>query len=168
MLQLYSSSFPTDLHWCFSPQLFLFQLLRGLSYCHRRKVLHRDLKPQNLLINERGELKLADFGGFSATKPEIFIQMTSFKSHQTFSRIEVTHTEAPPLNGHLSKVVVKRRSKQQIIDCWPKVFLEEATQHNVFTLFICTILVLQHEKAPLPKLFMLRWLHICFYGGGLG
>uniref|UniRef100_A0A8C6PDB6 cyclin-dependent kinase n=1 Tax=Nothobranchius furzeri TaxID=105023 RepID=A0A8C6PDB6_NOTFU len=43
-------------------KIFLFQILRGLSYCHKRKVLHRDLKPQNLLINERGELKLADFG----------------------------------------------------------------------------------------------------------
>ena len=33
-------------------------MLRGLAYCHSRRVLHRDLKPQNLLINERGELKV--------------------------------------------------------------------------------------------------------------
>ena len=43
-------------------KLFMFQLFRGLWYCHRRRILHRDVKPQNLLISEIGELKLADFG----------------------------------------------------------------------------------------------------------
>jgi len=41
---------------------FLFQLLRGVAFCHEHRVLHRDLKPQNLLINRKGDLKLADFG----------------------------------------------------------------------------------------------------------
>lgn len=42
--------------------MLLFQLLRGVAFCHDRRVLHRDLKPQNLLINKDGALKLADFG----------------------------------------------------------------------------------------------------------
>ncbi|KAJ9643390.1 negative regulator of the PHO system [Coniosporium apollinis] len=41
---------------------FMYQLLRGIAFCHDNRVLHRDLKPQNLLINTKGQLKLADFG----------------------------------------------------------------------------------------------------------
>lgn len=43
--------------------MFLYQILRGIAYCHSHRVLHRDLKPQNLLIDRRtNALKLADFG----------------------------------------------------------------------------------------------------------
>ncbi|XP_063265225.1 cyclin-dependent kinase 3 isoform X2 [Prinia subflava] len=41
---------------------YLYQLLQGVSFCHSHRVIHRDLKPQNLLINEAGAIKLADFG----------------------------------------------------------------------------------------------------------
>jgi serine/threonine protein kinase len=41
---------------------FMHQLLCGLTFCHTNRVMHRDLKPQNLLINSNGQLKLADFG----------------------------------------------------------------------------------------------------------
>jgi len=43
-------------------QSFLRQMIAGINYCHSHRILHRDLKPQNLLIDTSGALKLADFG----------------------------------------------------------------------------------------------------------
>src|ERR1700710_1809456 len=48
----------TDAHF----QSFIYQILCGLKYIHSANVLHRDLKPGNLLVNADCELKICDFG----------------------------------------------------------------------------------------------------------
>ncbi|KAG2197419.1 hypothetical protein INT47_005672 [Mucor saturninus] len=56
----------TDAHF----QYFVYQICRGLKYIHSANVLHRDLKPGNLLVNADCELKICDFGlarGYSSS-----------------------------------------------------------------------------------------------------
>lgn len=43
-------------------QSYLYQVLKGLDFCHSRGVMHRDMKPQNLLVDDHGSIKIADFG----------------------------------------------------------------------------------------------------------
>lgn len=62
-LKKYMDALPPDT--VMEPRLvrsYLHQITEAILFCHRRRVLHRDLKPQNLLINKAGVIKVADFG----------------------------------------------------------------------------------------------------------
>lgn len=71
-LNLVLEYLPCDLEVLIKDQSVVFQpsdikawilmTLRGIHHCHRNFVMHRDLKPNNLLIAPNGELKIADFG----------------------------------------------------------------------------------------------------------
>ena len=52
-------------------KLYSYQLLRALNYIHRHNVMHRDIKPQNLLIDPSCHiLKVCDFGSAKKITPE--------------------------------------------------------------------------------------------------
>jgi len=55
-----------DEHFMF----FLYQIFRGLKYMHSACAIHRDLKPRNLLVNSKCDLKICDFGLARALYPQ--------------------------------------------------------------------------------------------------
>ena len=85
---MYSGQPLTDAHF----QSFIYQILCGLKYIHSANVLHRDLKPGNLLVNADCELKICDFGlarGFSENPEENAGYMTEYVATRWYRAPEI-------------------------------------------------------------------------------
>ncbi|KAF8636393.1 hypothetical protein AX17_003575 [Amanita inopinata Kibby_2008] len=73
-------------------QYFLYQILRGMKYVHSACVIHRDLKPGNLLVNSDCELKICDFGlsrGYASRPDENATHLTEYVATRWYRAPEI-------------------------------------------------------------------------------
>ncbi|XP_010865833.1 nemo-like kinase, type 1 [Esox lucius] len=70
-------------------KVFLYQILRGLKYLHSAGILHRDIKPGNLLVNSNCLLKICDFGLARVEEPDPSRHMTQEVVTQYYRAPEV-------------------------------------------------------------------------------
>ncbi|XP_044868645.1 serine/threonine-protein kinase NLK2-like isoform X3 [Mauremys mutica] len=82
-------------------KVFLYQILRGLKYLHSAGVLHRDIKPGNLLVNSNCILKICDFGLARLEEPDEGQPMTQEVVTQYYRAPEIlmgTPHYGPPID----------------------------------------------------------------------
>jgi serine/threonine protein kinase len=71
---------------------YSLQILTGLEFLHKNEVIHRDIKGGNILVDEMGVVKLADFGASSRMQSGKTVDMTTIKGTPFFMAPEVLNS----------------------------------------------------------------------------
>lgn len=74
---------------------FFQQIVSGVEYCHKHRICHRDLKLENILLDENYDIKIADFGMASLSIPNTMLKTFCGSPH--YASPEVVSNE--PYNG---------------------------------------------------------------------
>ena len=125
-------------------QTFLRQILCGVAYCHSHRVLHRDLKPQNLLIDCRtSTIKLADFGLARACSVpirtyshEVYInECSGFNLFRQYFKISIIGSlQVVTLHYRPPEILLGSRNYSTSVDVWSIgcIFAEMVNQKPLF------------------------------------
>lgn len=124
----------------FHIQYFMYQILSGLKYIHSADVIHRDLKPGNILCTLNGNLKICDFGLARGINPKFYNDngnLASPKLHDITNYVATRWYRAPEL-------ILSHKMYTKAIDLWSvgcilaefygrrPIFMGHDTLHQVY------------------------------------
>ena len=149
----------------------LHAVLKGLEYLHDHKIVHRDVKAGNIMLNKEGHVKLGDFGVSAQllhtysncqTKigtphwmsPELLLQSESTKKTDIWSLgitgIEIAEGNPPYSNirPHLAMFVIQQNP--------PQTLTSPHRWSNEFNNFITSCLIINAKKRPTARELLLH------------
>ncbi|RHW50958.1 Stk1 family PASTA domain-containing Ser/Thr kinase [Lactobacillus bombicola] len=126
---------PLDLHDVIR---IMDQILSAMTLAHKHNVIHRDLKPQNILMDKRGNIKIADFG--------IAVALNQNSVTQTNSAVGSVHYMSPEqTRGGLV-------TKQSDIYSLGIILYELITGSVPFNGDSAVAIALKHAQEPIPSI----------------
>lgn len=151
---------------------YIAQLADALHYCHSKKVIHRDIKPENLLVNLKGDLKIADFG-WSVHAPSSrrttlcgtldYLPPEMVENRQHDEKVDLWGLGVlcyeflvgqPPFEAKTSQMTYERISKVDLkfpshVSDGAKDLVRKLLQHS------------PHRRLPLPEVLKHPWILEC-------
>ncbi|KAL0442231.1 UNVERIFIED_CONTAM: SNF1-related protein kinase catalytic subunit alpha KIN10 [Sesamum radiatum] len=117
---------------------FFQQIIAGVEYCHRNMVVHRDLKPENLLLDSKGNVKLADFGLSNIMRDGHFLRTSCGSPNYAAPEVVSGKLYAGPESGlytlpsHLTPGARDLIPRMLIVDPLKRITTREIRQHPWF------------------------------------
>nr|CAB3494026.1 unnamed protein product [Digitaria exilis]CAB3498524.1 unnamed protein product [Digitaria exilis] len=146
------------------------QLVAGVAYCHRNMIVHRDLKLENVLLDAKGNVKVADFGfsdmwsherllSRNCGSPEYMAPEVMERRHYRGPEVDVWScgvilyvmlSGRMPFEGDLSDVARKVRRGSYMVPAW--------VSEDARDLIAGMLVVRQEKRATIAEVMAHRWL----------
>jgi len=100
---------------------FVRQILEGLNYLHERDIIHRDIKGANILVDNKGGIKISDFGISKKVDDSESFHFWGFTISTTPDLLTGNRVNRPSLQGSvfwMAPEVVKQSAHTQKADIW--------------------------------------------------
>ena len=138
----------TNVQVWFLLQSYLYQITNAMYYCHSRRILHRDLKPQNLLIDEQGLVKLADFGLGRA----FGIPVRAY-THEVWQPLTLKHVKV--IKVWFDIVIVSKRERcSWTSETWSTVISKQTNDVEVRCYVMVYIRLIQYLRCQLNAMYI--------------